>query len=132
MNKQRQTELVRKAQQGDSDALNELITDCYQDIYYFALKTVKNEDIAGDAAQESCIEIMTTLEKLREPAAFSVWARRITYHQCMRYFRETKEEVQLEENEDGETILDVLPDESEDALPKRSSRTRNFSGRCTS
>lgn len=126
MDKQRQTELVKKAQQGDSEALNELIGDCYQDIYYFALKTVKNEDIAGDVAQESCIEIMTTLDKLREPAAFAVWSRRITYHQCMRYFRETKNEVQLEENEDGETILDVLPDDSDDVIPEKVVEDKEF------
>ncbi len=118
MNNEKIIQLVTKAQNGDKNALNDLVNECYSDIYYYILKTVKNPDTAADATQETFMEIMTTLSKLREPAAFAVWARRVAYHQCTRYFRESKE-VLLEENEDGETLLDVLPDESEDALPEQ-------------
>lgn len=118
MNNEKMTNIVEKAQKGDQNALNELANECYADIYYYVLKTVKNPDIAADATQETFVEIMTTISKLREPAAFAVWARRIAYHQCTRYFKENKE-VLLEENEDGETLLDVLPDEDESALPEK-------------
>ena len=69
MAKQDLTPLVIKAQQGNKAALEDLISQCYQDIYYFAFKTVKNEDLASDITQESCMEIITTLDKLREPGA---------------------------------------------------------------
>ena len=42
------TPLVTEAQKGNQKALNDLIESCYNDIYYFALKTVKKEDIAAD------------------------------------------------------------------------------------
>ena len=125
MAKQDLTPLVIKAQRGSKSAMEDLISQCYQDIYYFAFKTVKNEDLASDITQESCMEIITTLDKLREPGAFSVWARRITYHQCTRHFRETHE-FQPEENEDGETILDVLPDESVGSLPEEVCENKEF------
>ena len=39
---------VTAAQQGDSEALNELFNAFYNDVYYFALKTVKDEELACD------------------------------------------------------------------------------------
>ncbi len=116
MDTQHLTDLILKAQQGDTNAMEALIENCYQDIYYFAFKTVKNEDIAADITQESCLEITKTLANLREPGAFSVWARRITYHQCTRYFKKTKDVIP-DLNEEGESIFDSLPDETGDTEP---------------
>ncbi len=118
MDKQKITPLVIKAQQGDKKALQELFASCYDSLYYFAYKTTKSEALAADITQESCIEIMKTLDKLKDPNAFSTWAHQITYHQCTRHFRGEKE-LLLDENEDGETILDILPDESEGSLPEQ-------------
>lgn len=41
-------ELVTKCQNGDNAAMNELFTRYYNDVYYFALKTIKDSDIACD------------------------------------------------------------------------------------
>ena len=79
--------LVTKAQQGDQDALNELFNAFYNDVYYFALKTVKDDQIACDITQETFVEIINTLGNLQEPAAFVKWMKQITYHQCTRYFK---------------------------------------------
>jgi len=119
------TPLVIKAQQGDQTALNDLISACYQDLYYYAYKTAGSEDLAADVTQESCLEIITTLDKLREPGAFTVWARRIVYHRCAKYFRDNRE-VLLEENEDGETLLDRLPDENPGSLPEQIQEDKEF------
>ena len=43
MDKSKITELVIKAQKGDKEALSELMAECYNDSYYYVLKTVKNE-----------------------------------------------------------------------------------------
>ena len=102
--------IVIRAQAG------ELFSLCYNDVYYFALKTVKDEDIACDITQETFLEVINTIGNLREPAAFVTWIRRITYHQCTRYFNK-KKDVQVEEDEDGNTIFDTLADESEGAIP---------------
>ena len=117
METQKLTELVISAQKGDKIAMDTLVSESYQELYYYVLKTVKNEDLAYDVTQESFIEIITTIEKLREPAAFPLWARRIAYHKCAQHFRQSKD-VTIEENDDGETIFDQLPDVSEDTLPE--------------
>ncbi len=125
MDKRKITPLVIKAQNGDRNAFQELFSLCYDSLYYFAYKTTRSEDLAADITQESCIEIVKTLDKLKDPNAFSTWAHKITYHQCTRYFRASKE-VLLEENEDGETILDILPDECDDALPEQVLEDKEF------
>ncbi|MBO5741173.1 MAG: sigma-70 family RNA polymerase sigma factor [Bacteroidaceae bacterium] len=108
--------LVTRAQKGDSTAMNELFANFYNDVYYFALKTVKDSDTACDITQETFLEIINTIGNLKEPAAFVTWMKQITYHQCTRYFKK-KKDVLVEEDEDGNTIFDTLADESEGSIP---------------
>ena len=125
MAKQDLSPLVLAAQQGDQQALSDLLEASYRDLYFYAYQTVKNEDLAADITQESCLEIIATISQLREPNAFVVWARRITYHQCTRFFRESKE-VTVEANEEGETIFDQIPDENEGVLPEQVQLDKEF------
>ena len=125
MEKEKITELVVQAQRGDPEAMNELISQCYQRLYAAAYQTVKDPDVACDVTQEACLEIVSTLSKLENPAAFYVWAQKITYHQCARHFRRNKE-LLVDENEDGETIFDSLPDESEGAQIDEAYENKEF------
>lgn len=109
--------LVTKAQQGDQDALNDLFNAFYNDVYYFALKTVKDDQIACDVTQETFVEIINTLDKLQEPAAFVKWMKQITYHQCTRYFKK-KKDVIVDEDEDGNTIFDTLQEDKAEFIPE--------------
>lgn len=116
MNREKLISLVTQAQSGDSQALDALFTEFYNDVYYFALKTVKDSDTACDITQETFLEIIRTIGNLKEPAAFVTWMKQITYHQCTRYFNKKKDEL-VEEDEDGNTIFDSLADESEASIP---------------
>ena len=110
-------DLVLKAQSGDKKALNGLFGECYDDLYYFALKTVKNEDAAADAVQESAIDIMNSIGDLKNPDAFPLWSHKIVYCKCTKYFKPGKE-ILAEENEDGETVFDSLKDEDPASVPE--------------
>ena len=116
MNREKLISLVTRAQSGDSQALDALFTEFYNDVYYFALKTVKDSDTACDITQETFLEIIRTIGNLKEPAAFVTWMKQITYHQCTRYFNKKKDEL-VEDDEDGNTIFDSLADESEGSIP---------------
>ena len=120
------TPLVVKAQAGDKAAMNELMNACYQTLFYYAYNTVKNQDLACDITQESSIEIMATLNKLQKPEAFLSWASRIVAHQCTRYYRSTKDEVELTEDSEGNTILDQLTDECRGHLPEQVQQDKEF------
>ena len=69
--------LVSKAQNGDKQALNDLFNASYNDIYYFALKTLRGEDLACDITQYTFIEIIKHINNLKEPAAFSSRSKKI-------------------------------------------------------
>lgn len=110
------TDLVIKIQNGQTDEFNSLFNLCYDDIYYFSLKTVKDENLACDITQETFIEIFNTLNNLKEPEAFISWARKITYHQCTRYFKK-RQDVTVEENEDGTSIFDTIEEDNSEFIP---------------
>ena len=126
MNKEALTPLVVQAQAKDPQALSDLMSACYETLYYYAYNEVKDYDLAADITQESCIEIMSTLESLRKPEAFLSWAGRIVSHKCSRHYRQVKNEVSLTEDEDGETILDRLPDNSRGSLPEQVQEDKEF------
>lgn len=116
MEREQLVSLVTRAQNGDGNALNELFNAFYDNVYYFALKTVKDSDLAADITQESFVEILSTINNLKEPAAFVTWMKQITYHQCTRYFKK-KKDVLVDETEDGDTIFDTVKEENSDFIP---------------
>ena len=120
------TPMVAKAQTGDREAMNQLMSECYETLYYYAYNTVKNEDLAADITQESCIEIINTLQNLRDPGAFRTWAGRIVYHKCAAHYRQSQDEVSLDAEDEGLTILERLPDESRGSLPEQVQEDKEF------
>ena len=116
MDREKLISLVQKVQGGDAEAMDALFSAYYNDVYYFALKTVKDPDIACDITQETFLEIIRTIGNLKEPAAFVTWMKQITYHQCTRHFNK-KTDILVDEDEDGNSIFDTLADEREGSIP---------------
>ena len=125
MEKEKLVALVTEAQKGNSDALNSLFNEFYNDVYYFALKTVKSEDLACDITQEAFVEIINTIQNLNEPAAFVTWMKQITYHQCTRYFKK-KKDVLVDEHEDGSTIFDTIQEDRTEFIPDEALEQKEF------
>ena len=46
MEREKLIDLVTRAQKGDSSAMEQLFEAFYNDVYYFALKTLKDSDLA--------------------------------------------------------------------------------------
>ena len=116
MDKDKYVSLVSAAQAGDKDAIDQLFNTFYGEVYYFALKTVKDDEVAQDITQETFVEIINTIGDLKEPAAFVSWMKHITYHQCTRYFRK-KKDIIVDENEDGYSVFDTIEEENGEFLP---------------
>ena len=62
------------------------------------------------------MEILETVHKLQEPAAFVTWSKQIAYHKCTAYFRKRKE-LLVDENEDGYTVFDAVEEDREEFIP---------------
>src|SRR5678815_4710970 len=79
--------IVARAQDGDAEAFAVLVRR-FQDMavgYGYAI--LHDFQLAEDAAQEAFFEAFRDLPKLREPAAFPGWFRRIVFKQCDRLIR---------------------------------------------
>ncbi len=125
MDVQKTIQLVKKAQSGDKKALAALFEAHYSDIYFFALKTLKDEDLACDITQDTSIEIIKHINDLKEPAAFSGWAKKIAYSRCTRHFSK-KTEVLVEEDEDGNSVFTNVAEENEEFLPEKMMEKEEF------
>ena len=79
--------LVRAAQEGDAEVFNRIV-ERFQDMACAsAYAIVKDVYLAEDVAQEAFLEAYLTVAKLREPAAFANWLRRIILKQADRLTR---------------------------------------------
>jgi RNA polymerase sigma factor (sigma-70 family) len=81
------TTLVLSAQRGDLDAFGRVVERFQKMAYAVAYATVGDAHLAEDAAQEAFIEAYLSLPKLREPAAFPGWFRRIVFKRGDRLIR---------------------------------------------
>jgi len=79
--------LVRAAQEGDAEVFNRIV-ERFQDMACAsAYAMIEDVHLAEDVAQEAFLEAYLSLAKLREPAAFSSWFRRIIFKQADRLTR---------------------------------------------
>src|SRR5215470_5521540 len=69
--------LVRAAQDGDKDALGQVVMRFQDMAYASAYATVGDPGLAQDIAQEAFLDAYLNLSKLRDPAPFPGWFRRI-------------------------------------------------------
>lgn len=108
--------LVTAGQKGDADALTKLFDAFYNDVYYFALKTVKDPDRACDVTQDTFIKIIEHIHQLQEPAAFVSWMKQIAYRECIRSMPKTQE-VLVDIDEDGGSIFDIAAEDRTEFIP---------------
>ncbi len=118
--------LVAKAQTGDNQALNDLFTETYNDVYYFALKTVKDETLAADVTQDTFVTIFQNIDSLNDPVAYPAWSRQITYRHCLQYLKKQNREVAVDENEDGSTIFDIIEEDRTEFIPEENLDKEDF------
>lgn len=117
MDKEKLPSLVAKAQKGDSQALNDLFTETYNDVYYFALKTVKDETLAADVTQETFVTVFQNIDSLNDPVAYPAWSRQITYRHCLQHLKKQNREITVDENEDCSTIFDTIQEDRAEFIP---------------
>jgi RNA polymerase sigma-70 factor (ECF subfamily) len=108
--------LIKKAQKGSKKAFEKLILQHEDHIYAIALKVLKNEADAYDAAQEICLKIYQKIDQFKFESAFSTWVHRLAVNTAIDEYRKLKRKLQKEYSydqpitEDGSTMKDFIQD----------------------
>ena len=116
METEKLTALVLAAQNGEDNAATELYNAYQKDLYYHIYKTVNDPHLAEDLLQDAFIEILGTIQNLKEPAAFLSWSKQIAYHKCTAYFKRRRD-ILADENEDGLSIFDTIEEDNAEFIP---------------
>ena len=92
------TDLVRRAQRGDMDAFEALVTAQHASVYRLARAYVGDAG-APDLAQDVFVAAWRALPGLRDPGAFGPWLHRIAVNRCRSAVRGTGRvrEIQMDE-----------------------------------
>ena len=110
---------IERARQGDREAQEALVRAVQNRVYYHCKKVLKKEEDARDAAQDVFITMLTSLDKLREPAAFWGWVNGITANRCRRLLAAPHREWQIPEDEEGNSLLDRLENLDDQLVPEK-------------
>lgn len=89
------TNLLKRAQNGETVAVERLI-ELYQDsIYAMAVSFTRNPHQAEDLAQEAWIKVLGGLPRFRHDSKFSTWLYRVTMNTFLNAYRSIKREQEI-------------------------------------
>jgi RNA polymerase sigma factor (sigma-70 family) len=111
--------LVRRAQQADLDAFNELVCRHQERIYGLCYHMTSNHEDAHDLAQESFIKAWQALRNFKGDASFYTWVYRIAVNTCLNHLKSRRQRTpHLSLND-----LDQNPEHDKDLVELISTRT---------
>jgi RNA polymerase sigma factor (sigma-70 family) len=117
------TDELRRFRAGDADATTVLARRACRLALRTAAVIVQSRDEAADISQEVAIDVLGSLEKLRDPAAFDAWVHRITVRHAMRLLR------RRHKSRNVETPLALITEGDEPAAPEGPDRAALLSAR---
>ena len=86
--------LLRRAQQGDPEAFEILMTDHLESLVWrICWHYTGNREDASDCGQETILKIWRSLPSFRSDCAFDSWVYRIAANVCLDFLRKRKKEV---------------------------------------
>lgn len=100
--------LVRRAADGDRDALEAVVRGVQDDVYRLALRMLWHPADAEDATQEILVRLVTRLDAFRGEAAFGTWAYRVAVNHLLTSRRRRAERAALSFDEFGEDLAHGL------------------------
>ena len=111
MTKDEEKGYIERVLAGDESAYEPLVTENQTKVYRLALRILKNEADAEDAAQEAFLKAYTSLADFRGDSRFSVWLYRLTNNICIDMLRKNTRAVIVSlqtEDDDGEETAAAL------------------------
>ncbi|GGK18322.1 RNA polymerase subunit sigma-24 [Caldalkalibacillus thermarum] len=93
------SELVKRAQEGNQDALLQLLREIESPLYRTAYYMLGHEQDALDMTQEALIRIYQNIHQFDKKAQFKTWAQRIVTNLCIDHFRQKKNTVSTDQHD---------------------------------
>jgi RNA polymerase sigma factor (sigma-70 family) len=99
--------------QATKEAAWSALIDKYKNlIFSVPIKFGLSRDDASDIFQAVCIDLVSSLEKIREPAALPKWLMQTSYHKCLRWKKESSRLVDDSAGvEEKEASTEEIPEE---------------------
>jgi len=107
--------LVKKAKQGDKEALMKLVLAAKDDYYRLAYTYVENEHDALDALEKMIDMLYEKMDQIQKPESFYSWSKTILVNECRAILRKRKKVVFLDEQQ-AVQIVDEKTVEATDEL----------------
>ena len=85
-----ETTLIRRVQNGDSDAFFDLVRPYERAVFLAALSLVRNDADAEDVAQEAILKAFKNLARFRQEAKFSTWLIQIAINEAKMRLRKDR------------------------------------------
>jgi RNA polymerase sigma-70 factor (ECF subfamily) len=113
---------VRRAQQGDTEAFEELVVAYLPDVHRWALHVVRDAHIAEDVTQDTFLRAYRALATFRWRSRFSTWLFRITRNCAIEATRTIARQQRMErvrpvERSPTDPTLRVAISDALDGLP---------------
>ena len=112
---------IRRAQQGDEFAINDIYEAMYKRVYYLTLKIVGNAEDAEDATQDTFISAFKALPGLDNIESFQSWLFQIAANRSRDLLRKNKRHETVDvsdDTEDNDTFIEKQPEKDEALIPE--------------
>ena len=124
-------ELIRQIRAGDEEAADILVKRYYTDILRYCKRHIIDQNLAEDATQETFYRVFRSLMRYQDKERFRAWLYMITRNICIDENRKQKNTIpleledigeesseihQIENSDEIEQLLSVLPEEQREAI----------------
>ena len=72
--------LLKRARKADTNAANELLSMCYEDVYSYLRRLCGSQADAEDLTQQTFLKAWSSLDRFKGRSKFSTWLCRIAYN----------------------------------------------------
>ncbi len=97
MNTDNLTLLIHRFQDGDCDAINQIIRYWYKPILNYLYRFLGNMDDAEDVCQQTFVKVYKHLKTLKKPEKFKIWIYRIALNEAKNNYRWNKRNKQKQD-----------------------------------
>jgi RNA polymerase sigma-70 factor (ECF subfamily) len=94
-----ESDLVRRAQRGDTDAYDDLVRRYQERIYATIYHMTSNHEDANDLAQETFIKAFHALKSFKGGSSFYTWVYRIAVNKTINFLKQRKNKAHMSLND---------------------------------